>query len=141
MKLFENTKRSLDVISGKIVMMQEEKKCRCRKCMATFVRPMNMLMIAFMFFALSATPVMAAGDTSVDSLVGTIVGIILTMFRYVGIVLLVWGVAQFVMAMKRSDSESKGDAIQTIITAIFLIGLKTVVTSLGIVDSIPDVEF
>ncbi|MBS5196961.1 MAG: hypothetical protein KHY93_07380 [Clostridiales bacterium] len=141
MKLFENTKRSLDVISGKIVMMQEEKKCRCRKCMATFVRPMNMLMIAFMFFALSATPVMAAGDTSVDSLVGTIVGIILTMFRYVGIVLLVWGVAQFVMAMKRSDSESKGDAIQTIITAIVLIGLKTVVTSLGIVDSIPDVEF
>ena len=141
MKLFENTKRSLDVISGKIVMMQEEKKCRCRKCMATFVRPMNMLMIAFMFFALSATPVMAAGDTSVDSLVGTIVGIILTMFRYVGIVLLVWGVAQFVMAMKRSDSESKGDAIQTIIAAIVLIGLKTVVTSLGIVDSIPDVEF
>lgn len=141
MKLFENTKRSLDVISGKIVMMQEEKKCRCRKCMATFVRPMNMLMIAFMFFALSATPVMAAGDTSVDSLIGTIVGIILTMFRYVGIVLLVWGVAQFVMAMKRSDSESKGDAIQTIIAAIFLIGLKTVVTSLGIVDSIPDVEF
>lgn len=141
MKLFENTKRSLDVISGKIVMMQEEKKCRCRKCMATFVRPMNMLMIAFMFFALSATPVMAAGDTSVDSLVGTIVGIILTMFRYVGIVLLVWGVAQFVMAMKRSDSESKGDAIQTIITAIVLIGLKTVVTSLGIVDSIPDIEF
>ncbi len=141
MKLFENTKRSLDVISGKIVMMQEEKKCRCRKCMATFVRPMNMLMIAFMFFALSATPVMAAGDTSVDSLIGTIVGIILTMFRYVGIVLLVWGVAQFVMAMKRSDSESKGDAIQTIIAAIVLIGLKTVVTSLGIVDSIPDVEF
>lgn len=141
MKLFENTKRSLDVISGKIVMMQEEKKCRCRKCMATFVRPMNMLMIAFMFFALSATPVMAAGDTSVDSLVGTIVGIILTMFRYVGIVLLVWGVAQFVMAMKRSDSESKGDAIQTIITAIVLIGLKTVITRLGIVDSIPDVEF
>ncbi len=141
MKLFENTKRSLDVISGKIVMMQEEKKCKCRKCMATFVRPMNMLMIAFMFFALSATPVMAAGDTSVDSLIGTIVGIILTMFRYVGIVLLVWGVAQFVMAMKRSDSESKGDAIQTIIAAIVLIGLKTVVTSLGIVDSIPDVEF
>ena len=141
MKLFENTKRSLDVISGKIVMMQEEKKCRCRKCMATFVKPMNMLMIAFMFFALSATPVMAAGDTSVDSLIGTIVGIILTMFRYVGIVLLVWGVAQFVMAMKRSDSESKGDAIQTIIAAIVLIGLKTVVTSLGIVDSIPDVEF
>ena len=141
MKLFENTKRSLDVISGKIVMMQEEKKCRCRKCMATFIRPMNMLMIAFMFFALSATPVMAAGDTSVDSLIGTIVGIILTMFRYVGIVLLVWGVAQFVMAMKRSDSESKGDAIQTIIAAIVLIGLKTVVTSLGIVDSIPDVEF
>lgn len=141
MKLFENTKRSLDVISGKIVMMQEEKKCRCRKCMATFVRPMNMLMIAFMFFALSATPVMAAGDTSVDSLIGTIVGIILTMFRYVGIVLLVWGVAQFVMAMKRSDSESKGDAIQTIIAAIVLIGLKTVVTSLGIVNSIPDVEF
>ncbi len=141
MKLFENTKRSLDVISGKIVMMQEEKKCRCRKCMATFARPMNMLMFAFMFLALSATPVMAAGDTSVDSLIGTIVGIILTMFRYVGIVLLVWGVAQFVMAMKRSDSESKGDAIQTIIAAIVLIGLKTVVTSLGIVDSIPDVEF
>ena len=141
MKLFENTKRSLDVISGKIVMMQEEKKCRCRKCMATFSRPMNMLMFAFMFLALSATPVMAAGDTSVDSLIGTIVGIILTMFRYAGIVLLVWGVAQFVMAMKRSDSESKGDAIQTIIAAIVLIGLKTVVTSLGIVDSIPDVEF
>lgn len=94
-----------------------------------------------MFLSLSATPVMAAGDTSVDSLIGTIVGIILTMFRYVGIVLLVWGVAQFVMAMKRSDSESKGDAIQTIIAAIVLIGLKTVVTSLGIVDSIPDVEF
>lgn len=141
MKLFENTKRSLEFFSGKILMMREERKSRFRKCMATYAKPMNMLMFAFMFFALSATPVLAAGETNVDSLIGSIVGIILTMFRYVGIVLLVWGVAQFVMAMKRSDSESKGDAIQTIIASIVLIGLKTVVTSLGIVDSIPDVEF
>ena len=65
-------------------------------------------------------------------MISNIVAIILAMFRWVGVVLLVWGVAQFIMAIKRTDAESKSDAIQTIICAIVLISLKTVIESLKI---------
>ena len=67
-----------------------------------------------------------------DSRFTNIVAIILAMFRWVGIVLLVWGVAQFIMAIKRTDAESKSDAIQTIICSIVLISLKSVIEGLGI---------
>ena len=67
-----------------------------------------------------------------SGLIGNIVAIILAMFRWVGIVLLVWGVAQFIMAIKRTDAESKSDAIQTIICSIVLISLKSVIEGLGI---------
>ena len=97
-------------------------------------KSLNIMMMAIMFIMMSGVLTFASSTSngSASKLIGGIVGIILSMFRWVGVVLLVWGVAQFVMAIKRTDAESKSDAIQTIICAIVLISLKTVITALGI---------
>ena len=106
-------------------------------------------MIACLLLMISCVPAFAAappttpggtgGNTA--NLMGQLVGIIVTMFRWVGIMLLVWGITQFVMAVKRTDSESKSDAIQTIICAIVLMALKTIVTNLGLGITVSDANF
>ena len=108
--------------------MEEKRK----KTMLICGKSMSVMMMAFMFIMMSGMATFAAGNSTASSLIGNIVAIILAMFRWVGVVLLVWGVAQFIMAIKRTDAESKSDAIQTIICSIVLISLKTIIDGLGI---------
>ena len=71
------------------------------------------------------------GDTpSADSIVGEFIGILLTIFRYVGIVLLVVGIVQFVMATKDDNPEAKVKATTMAIVSVILITLKFIVSGL-----------
>lgn len=73
----------------------------------------------------------ADGDTpSADSIVGEFIGILLTIFRYVGIVLLVVGIVQFVMATKDDNPEAKVKATTMAIVSVILITLKFIVSGL-----------
>ena len=133
MIFLSSMKASADATCGKIMLKKNEMEEKKRKTMLVYGRAFSIMTMACMFIMMSGMMTFAAGSSSTaSSLIGNIVAIILAMFRWVGVVLLVWGVAQFIMAIKRTDAESKSDAIQTIICAIVLISLKTVIESLKI---------
>ena len=127
MNFLSSMKASAELTCGKLVLKKNEMEEKRRKTMLVCGKAISIMTMACMFIMMSGMMTFAAGSSSsASSLISNIVAIILAMFRWVGVVLLVWGVAQFIMAIKRSD------AIQTIICAIVLISLKTVIESLKI---------
>lgn len=74
-------------------------------------------------FATDATP---NTDATMDSLMGQVLKIIFTIFRYVGILLLVWSIAQIVMAFKNDDADSKQKGMMIAVISIVLITLSFV---------------
>lgn len=58
------------------------------------------------------------------------------MFKYVGAAIFVWAIIQFILATKRSDADSKADAVQTAVCGIAMMSIKTIVVGLGITDAI-----
>lgn len=132
MNFLSSMKNSAELTCGKIMLKKNEMEEKRKKTMLICGKAINVMMMAFMFIMMSGMATFAAGNSTASSLIGNIVAIILAMFRWVGVVLLVWGVAQFIMAIKRTDAESKSDAIQTIICSIVLISLKTIIDGLGI---------
>lgn len=132
MNFLSSMKNSAELTCGKIMLKKNEMEEKKKKTMLICGKAINVMMMAFMFIMMSGMATFAAGNSTASSLIGNIVAIILAMFRWVGVVLLVWGVAQFIMAIKRTDAESKSDAIQTIICSIVLISLKTIIDGLGI---------
>lgn len=83
--------------------------------------------------ALSTTSVFAlpSGDMDADSMMTKIIGQILNIVRYIGIVLLVWGVIQLVMAFKNEDGDSKSRAAMMLGISIVLIGMKSLLNAIG----------
>lgn len=85
------------------------------------------LAVASSFGITSATIMPAfAATTSVDAdeVVGKILGFVCTIFRYIGIILLAWGIGQLVLAFKNEDADSKSRAIMLIIVSIVLVALE-----------------
>lgn len=73
-----------------------------------------------------------ASETTAPQAMTNLINIVLSIFRWVGAALFVWGAIQFILAIKRSDADSKADAIQTAMCGIALMMIKTVVQALGI---------
>lgn len=124
---------SADYHAGNMLLKSDEHREKQRKTRMKFARQFNMIFIAVLMIMVTSVPVFAAGGSyDTGALFGRLLGIVVSLFRWVGIVLLVWGVCQFLLAIKRSDSESKSDAIQTIVCAVALIVLRTLVDALGL---------
>ena len=74
-----------------------------------------------------------------------LISLMLSMFKYVGAAIFVWAIIQFILATKRSDADSKADAVQTAVCGIALMGITLVVQGLGIGQAIdqgkPDTKF
>ncbi len=106
------------------------------------MRILSLAIIAAVMFStisMGALPVFATGtaaaNTNVDlpQLMGKIIGIILDIFFYVGIVMLVWAIAQTGLAFKNDDPDSKQRATMLLVISAILIGLRPIVK--GIVDT------
>lgn len=83
--------------------------------------------------ASSMNPVGAAGITigegnieGADALIGNLLGFVTSMARYIGIILLVWGIIQFIMAFRNEDADSKSRSIMVCVMAIVLISVKSI---------------
>lgn len=61
-------------------------------------------------------------------------------FRYIGLILVAWGIGQLVLAFKNDDADSKSRAIMTIVAAAMLFGLGELFRSLNIagMDDVQD---
>ena len=73
----------------------------------------------------SSGSLLDGGTADSEELMTGIVGAVLMLFRYIGIILLVWSIGQLVLAFKDGDGNSKTQAAMMIVVSILLIGLKT----------------
>lgn len=100
-------------------------------CLAMIVLGTMMFMVPAFAKTISATDTMA-----------NLISLMCSMFKYVGAAIFVWAIIQFILATKRSDADSKADAIQTAVCGIALMGIAIIVKNLGIGQAIDkDKEF
>lgn len=98
---------------------------------------MMMALGVFMFaFPAFATSGGGSGDGSAGTLITNLINLMCSMFKFVGAAVFVWAVIQFILATKRSDADSKADAVQTAVCGIALVCVAAIVDKLGINDAI-----
>ena len=73
--------------------------------------------------AMGITPEVYAYDTK--DAVNDILDIVYDIFKYVGIVLTLWGAGAFIMAYRNEDAESKTRAVMSLVAGISLVSIKT----------------
>lgn len=73
-------------------------------------------------------------NTGMETVANGIVGTILDIFRWIGVILAIWGTGQLVLAFRNDDADSKTRAVMLIVAAIALIGLKTLLTAANFIN-------
>lgn len=84
-------------------------------------------------YAVTVDKVTWKGGTDVDSLVGGIMGMMLTIARYAGMALTVWGIVKAVMAFKDDNTNEMTQGIRLAVVGAVLVALKSVLSALGLV--------
>lgn len=67
------------------------------------------------------------------ALMGKIIGILLTITRFVGVALVIYGVYEIVMSFMQNQPEAKTKGIIMALAGVVMIALKSVLSSLGII--------
>lgn len=93
-----------------------------------FVMMLQFLLCVTVQFVFAA----ATDSNDAASLITNLVSVMISIFKYVGIALIIWGIIQFLLAVKKSDAESKSEAVTTVVVGIALVGLATIVKGMGI---------
>ena len=70
-----------------------------------------------------------AGD-----LMGQIIGILLTITRFVGVALLIYGVYEIVMSFMQNQPEAKTKGIIMALAGVVMIALKSIIQGLGVIS-------
>ena len=101
----------------------------------------SMMLLGSVMFIVPALATAPNASTTMFNLIS----LMLSMFKYVGAAIFVWAIIQFILATKRSDADSKADAVQTAVCGIALMGITLVVQGLGIGQAVdqgkPDTKF
>ena len=69
----------------------------------------------------------AGVNQQAGQMVGTLIGIICLIFRYIGILLAVWAVGMLILAFKNEDADSKSRAMMLLIVSIVLIAIQPLI--------------
>ena len=94
-------------------------------------RVMFSLLMAALGTLMFAMPAFAT-TIEAKTVMANLISLMCSMFKYVGAAVFVWAIIQFVLATKRSDADSKADAVQTAVCGIALMGVASIVKALGI---------
>lgn len=85
-------------------------------------------------FAKTYTPVtMTNNDVSIDTTMGTFIGMILTIMRWAGLAIAIWGAYMWFSSLKESNPEAQQKAIWVVVAGIGMLALKSVLSMLGII--------
>ena len=93
-----------------------------------------MMVLGTMMFMVPAFA--AVGSSTASDVMANLIGLMCSMFRYVGTAVFVWAIIQFVLATKRSDADSKADAVQTAVCGIALMAIGVIVGAMGLDSSL-----
>lgn len=80
----------------------------------------------------AAASAVSGGGTSAKTLVTNMLGYVFAIFKYIGWLLLAWGIGQLVLAFKNEDADSKSRAMMLIVVAIILTVIGTIFNGLGL---------
>lgn len=80
----------------------------------------------------------AFAAVNAKEVMSNLISLMCSMFKFVGVVIFVWAVIQFILATKRSDADSKADAVQTAVCGVALMAVATIVTKLGLDSAVID---
>lgn len=75
-----------------------------------------------------------AESTDANVLMGKIIGILLTITRFVGVALIVYGVYEIVMSFQAQQPEAKTKGIIMALSGVAMVALKSILTALGVVS-------
>ena len=73
-----------------------------------------------------------AETISSKTVMSNLISLMCSMFKFVGAAVFVWAVIQFILATKRSDADSKSDAIQTAVCGIALMAVAIIINAMGL---------
>lgn len=78
------------------------------------------------------TTVTVGADMDADSAMGAVIGIILTIMRYVGVAMTIYGVYEIVMSIQNNQPEAKTKGIIMALSGMVMISMKSVIGAFGI---------
>ena len=81
-----------------------------------------------------AANITATGNENAKDLMGNVVGILLTITRYVGVALVIYGVYEIVMSFMQNQPEAKTKGIVMALSGVVMIGLKSVLQAMKIIS-------
>lgn len=88
--------------------------------------------------AMFIIPAFAAVEAK--SVMSNLISLMCSMFKFVGAAIFVWAIIQFILATKRSDADSKADAVQTAVCGIALMAVAAIVKNLGLDNTVIDTK-
>lgn len=80
----------------------------------------------------------AFAAVNAKEVMSNLISLMCSIFKFVGVAIFVWAVIQFILATKRSDADSKADAVQTAVCGVALMAVATIVTKLGLDSAVID---
>lgn len=86
--------------------------------------------------AMFIIPAFAAVEAK--TVMSSLISLMCSMFKFVGAAIFVWAIIQFILATKRSDADSKADAVQTAVCGIALMAVAAIVKNLGLDGAVID---
>ena len=66
---------------------------------------------------------------------GAVIGVVLTIMRYVGVAMLVYGVYEIVMSIQNNQPEAKTKGIIMALSGVVMIAIKSLLTAFGVTVS------
>lgn len=101
--------------------------------LAAMIVSMNMT-CAFATGGFGENVTITAGGANAADLMGKIIGILLTITRYVGVALVVYGVYEVVMSFMQNQPEAKTKGIIMALAGVVMIALKSILSATGIIS-------
>ncbi len=83
----------------------------------------------------AGTSVTVNDNATMDSVMGNVIGFLLTMTRWVGVALLIYGVYEIVMSFMQNQPEAKTKGIIMAFAGVVLIALKSALSLMGVTVS------
>lgn len=127
----------MEYLKTKLKQTKEKIKNADKKKIVKQVIPCLM----FMALAVFSTQTMYNADlgnaqANVKDILGNMISVIELAFQAVGVVLLVYSIAQLVLAFKNEDADSKTRASTLLVVAVILVALPTIINNLHLLDYI-----
>ena len=90
------------------------------------------IMLLLMTFSPSVgiVPAMAAAAGGINTVMTVVIDIVSTASKAIGVVIVIWGVFQIILAMRREDSEAIGKQITTVVVGGVLTGFGLIANNL-----------